>query len=460
LNNQNYLQKVIQFCSNFPFDMFEGVVITDHRGIILYVDEKHPAFYGRKREDEIGKDIKILNQCTVFPRVIDTGKPIIGKRLIVHGKEFVGSVIPLKRNNTVIGAMGITLFSNIDSLKGLLDISCFSYPPATQDAPHEVRIGFQDIIGVSEIMKSTKELAYKASQIDLSILLTGETGTGKMMFAKAIHNASPRRNYPFVPINCATIPKDLFETEFFGYAPGAFSGSHPKGKPGKFEIAHHGTIFLDEIGNLPLEFQVKLLDVLQEKQLVRVGGVEPLNVDFRLITATSEDLERMVQEGTFRSDLYFRINVAEIHLPPLRERQGDIPVLIQYKLKEMREKYKLDEEIYMDKDLIKYLTEYSFPGNVRELFNLLERTSLHLKGNKITKEDLSPLKPEASAQTRPAPLKTIVDQAEREAITQTLKLTRGDVSDAARILEVHRTTLYKKIEKYRIRSDVQFPCAL
>ena len=451
MDNHLYLQKVIQFCSNFPFDVFEGIVIADQRGIIVYVDDKHLSFYGVKREDEIGKIT--LNQCTVLPKVISTGKPLIGKHLKVGGKECIASIIPLKRKEIVIGAMGITLFPVVDSLKDRFKTPHLEHSSLPKELPYEVRIRFEDIIGDSEVMKSTKELVYKASQIDLPILLTGETGTGKTMFAKAVHHASPRRNSPFVATNCATIPKDLFETELFGYAPGAFSGSHPKGKPGKFEIAHHGTILLDEIGNLPSEFQVKLLDVLQERQLVRVGSVEPLNVDFRLITSTSEDLERMVQQRTFRSDLYFRLNVIRLHLPPLRERDGDIPILIQSKLNEMREKYGLKENLHMEEDLIKQLTNYSFPGNVRELFNSLERTILHQKGNKITQGDFDLLNPLAPAREAPASLKWVVNQAEKEAIQQALKSTRGDVSDAAKILEIHRTTLYKKIEKYRILSN-------
>lgn len=454
MDNYGYVQKLIQSCSNFPSDLFEGVVIVDQRGIIVYVDEKHLSFYGVKRKDEIGKSIR--NHCTVLSKVISTGTPIIGRKLKVNGKECIASIIPLKNKEIMFGAMGITLFPIIDSLKDLFKTPHFEHSSLSKELPYEVPIRFEDIIGDSDVMKSTKELAYKASQLDLPVLLTGETGTGKTMFAKAIHNASPRRNSPFIAINCATIPKDLFETELFGYAPGAFSGSHPKGKPGKFEIAHHGTIFLDEIGNLPLEFQVKLLDVLQEKQLVRIGSVEPLNVDFRLITATSEDLERMTHEKTFRPDLYFRLNVISLSLPPLREREGDIPILIQSKLNEMRGKHGLNEELHMEKDLIKHLTDYSFPGNVRELFNSLERTILHLKGNKITQGDLFLLKQPAPAQGAPAPLKRVVDQAEKEAIKRALELTRGDVSDAAKILEIHRTTLYKKIERYRIDSNLQF----
>lgn len=454
MEEYSYLNKIINCCKTFPLDIFEGIVITNQNGIIQYSDEKHSAIFGRTQAEEIGNSIIELNNCSLFPKVLKTGKPIICKHLIVKGKEFIGSIFPLKRKGMVIGGMGITIFKDTNLIKSIFDSSNATYC----NLPNEVITGtsknFENIIGESETFKLIKERAFKASKLDLPILLTGETGTGKMVFAKAIHNASPRSHYPFVSVNCGAIPKDLFETEFFGYAPGAFSGSNPKGKPGKFEIAHKGTIFLDEIGNLPLEFQIKFLDVLQEKEVVRVGGIESLNLDFRLITATSEDLERMVREKSFRSDLYFRINVVKIHLPPLRERKEDIPLLIQYKLKKITERYQIKGEIHINEGLKKHFMEYSFPGNVRELFNILERMIVSMKGNKIEKEDLLPLiKNEDFIQKRPTPLKILIDQAEKEAIAQVLSYTRGDVTDAAKILEIHRTTLYKKIEKHRIYSN-------
>ncbi len=450
LQDYGSLQNIVDYCRKFPIDIFEGVVVTDQRGIILYVNEKHAAFYGRKPEEEIGNSIEVLNKCSVFPHVITTGVPIVGRRLCVKGKEFVGSVVPIKFGERVVGAIGVSFCSNIESLQGLLNLpNADIIHPKKDYSPHS-DILFEDIIGESEVFKKAKETARQIAPFEFPVLLQGETGTGKSLFAKAIHNASPRRHFPFVTVNCAAIPKDLFETELFGYAPGAFSGSNPKGKPGKFEIANRGTIFLDEIGSLPLNQQTKLLDILDDRELVRVGSVNPQTVDFRLITATNEDLEKKVEEHTFRSDLYYRINVARLRLPSLRERTGDIPLLIQHKLSEIKDKHNLSAPIVLEQDFLNCLLKYSFPGNLRELFNLLEQTAINTKVHQRSRVDLPGAKQEAPAQKEITPLKKVLDLAEKEAIMHALKRTKGDVAEAAKKLDINRTTLYKKIERFKL----------
>jgi transcriptional regulator with PAS, ATPase and Fis domain len=444
------LQNIVDFCRKLPIDIFEGVVVTDQQGIIVYVNEKHSAFYGRKTDEEIGNSIEVLNKCSVFPHVITTGVPIVGRRLCVKGREFVGSVVPIKLGDRVVGAIGIAFCSNIKLLQGLLTFSTTDLVHLKKSASHNSNIFFEDIIGESAAFREAKEMAMQIAPFEFPVLLQGETGTGKSMFAKAIHNASPRKHFPFVIVNCAAIPKDLFETEMFGYAPGAFSGSNPKGKPGKFEIADKGTIFLDEIGSLPLDQQTKLLDILDEKELVRVGGVNPVAIDFRLITATNEDLERKVLDHTFRSDLYYRINVAKFSLPSLRERTGDIPLLIEYKLKKIRESHSLRAQIILEQDFMNCLMDYSFPGNLRELFNILEQNVINKTVHKRSSANWPFAKREVFAQSEITPLKKVVDQAERAAIMHALKRTRGDVADAAKKLDINRTTLYKKIERFKL----------
>ena len=443
------LVNIVDFCRKLPIDIFEGVVVTDHQGIILYVNEKHSAFYGRKTDEEIGNSIEVLNKCSVFPHVITTGIPIVGRRLCVKGREFVGSVVPIKLGNRVVGAIGISFYSDIESLQNVLTFSTRDLLHLNKDTSHNSNIFFADLIGESEVFRAAKEMAMQIAPLEFPVLLQGETGTGKSMFAKAIHNASPRRHYPFVIVNCAAIPNDLFETEMFGYAPGAFSGSNPKGKPGKFEIADKGTIFLDEIGSLPLHQQTKLLDILDEKELVRIGGVDPVAVDFRLITATNEDLERKVLDNTFRSDLYYRINTLNFHLPSLRERISDIPLLIEHNLRKILEKHSLSPQVALEQDFLNYLMDHSFPGNVRELFNILEQTVINMTVHKSS--GVRPFaKPTVLGQGEITPLKEVVAQAEKAAIIQALKRTRGDVADAAIKLDINRTTLYKKIERFKL----------
>jgi len=283
------------------------------------------------------------------------------------------------------------------------------------------------------------------------VLITGESGTGKELFAQAIHQASPRKIQPFVRINCSAIPKDLLESELFGYEKGAFTGAGSKGKPGKFELAHKGTIFLDEIGDMPLEMQPKIMRVLEEKELERIGGNTMIRSDFRLISATNQDLEEMVADDRFRKDLFYRLNVIHLHIPPLRKRKEDIIPLAQHLLKQITFESNRPD-ITMEEKAEQALIKYDWPGNVRELVNVLERTMSSLEGDVIQVSDLPFYlrhKPENPLETIPSYLKEEQSKAERKAIIQALKQSSSK-SQAANMLGIHRTLLYKKIKKYKI----------
>src|SRR5436309_1977039 len=233
------------------------------------------------------------------------------------------------------------------------------------------RYTFADICGQSPALVQARELAQRAAQAECAVLLLGESGTGKELFAQAIHRASPRQAGPFVPIDCAAIPRELLEAELFGYAAGAFSGATKEGKPGKFELAHGGTVFLDEIGDMPLEMQVKLLRVLQERQVVRIGGLAPVPVDFTVIAATNCALEAMASRGQFRRDLLYRLDVVRITIPPLRERREDIrPLVEDYWARKSRE---LGRAVRLSEAALRVLEQYHWPGNVREVVNVVER---------------------------------------------------------------------------------------
>jgi transcriptional regulator with PAS, ATPase and Fis domain len=297
-------------------------------------------------------------------------------------------------------------------------------------------------------MRSLKDHALQAAATNLPVVITGESGTGKELFAQAIHHASSRRPFSFVRLNCSAIPRDLIETELFGYDKGAFTGARSSGKPGKFELAQHGSMFLDEIGDLPLEMQPKLLRVLEEKEFERVGGTSLIKADFRLLAATNQNLEDMLENGRFRSDLFYRLNVIPLHIPPLRERKEDLIPIADHLLKQMTHDF---SEIQLDPQSVKILREYEWPGNVRELSNVLERVVSSLDKNTIFPHDLpfylhgrQKIIPSANNSS----LKSVQDAAEKEAIRLALESSDDNKSKAADMLGIHRSLLYKKMKKY------------
>ena len=299
-------------------------------------------------------------------------------------------------------------------------------------------------------MRRTTQLAKQLSASGADVLISGETGTGKELFAHAIHNDSNRGNGPFVRLNCTTIPRELADSELFGYEPGSFSGAKREGQVGKFEQAHGGTIFLDEIGDLPLEIQGKLLRVLQEREVERIGGSSIRYVDFRLIAASNIDLKELTEQGKFRLDLYFRLSKMLLHIPPLRERADDIPLYVRHFLDTRFTFEGRQREIAPE--AMDALTRYSWPGNARELMNVIERVAWNAKGPEISLEDLPAvvLTNQAKPHSTDAPLSLAetVEAAERDLITRVLTLTGGNKKRAASILGIHRTTLYEKLTRY------------
>jgi len=255
---------------------------------------------------------------------------------------------------------------------------------------HTSKYRFRDILGASPSLKQAIRMAEKYSRVDANVLITGETGTGKELFAHSIHAESPRAEGPFVAVNCAALPEPLLESELFGYAEGAFTGAMRGGKVGLFELAHRGTIFLDEIGELPLSFQAKLLRVLQEREIMRVGDDRVIPVDVRVIAATNLNLQRLTEEGKFRRDLLFRLDVLRVDVPPLRERREDIFFLLRYYLDIFAQKF-AKGRVLLDPSIEEYLCGYSWPGNVRELVNLCERIAALYEGTPITREEMEGL---------------------------------------------------------------------
>jgi DNA-binding NtrC family response regulator len=306
---------------------------------------------------------------------------------------------------------------------------------------------FHEIVGQSAAIQRVLEQIRLVAMSDTTVLIRGESGTGKELVARAIHANSPRRYMPIVIVNCGALAEGVIESELFGHEKGAFTGAHYRRK-GKFELADGGTLFLDEIGDISPKTQVDLLRVLEEKKIFRVGGNTPIPVDFRLIAATNKDLEALVAEGRFREDLYYRINVFSITIPPLRERREDIPLLAEHFLKKFAQS--MNKPILgISPEALALLEHYDWPGNVRELQNAIERAVLVCRGREIRPEDLPLQVNEARGQTMG---KTLAE-VERQHIQRILQETRWNISQAARLLGIDRVTLYNKIRKYHLKPD-------
>jgi transcriptional regulator with GAF, ATPase, and Fis domain len=302
-------------------------------------------------------------------------------------------------------------------------------------------------------IKKIQDIVRRVAPTDATVLITGESGTGKELVARAIHSASPRASRPFVPVNCAAIPENLLESELFGHVRGAFTGAHSS-RLGMFQVANHGTIFLDEVGELPLSLQAKLLRVLQDGEVRPVGTDHSVAVQVRVIAATNKELPQQVEKGSFREDLFFRLQVIPIHIPPLRARRSDIPILVQHFLEKANEKHGLN--VVISREAMIYLWEYDWPGNIRELENLVERLVI-LSENGVTEwQDLPPnIRSFVSEKKNPRPalgteqvdLREATDQLQLRLMDEALRLTNGNKSAAAKILGLKRTTLVAKLRK-------------
>ncbi|MCL6611070.1 MAG: sigma-54 dependent transcriptional regulator [Peptococcaceae bacterium] len=313
---------------------------------------------------------------------------------------------------------------------------------------------YRKMVGESPAIKEVTRLIEKVANSNATVLITGESGTGKEVAAVAIHQNSPRRDYPFVPVNCAALPENLLESELFGHEKGAFTGAVAR-KLGRFELADKGTIFLDEIAEMPLNMQVKLLRVIQEKSFERVGGNETLHVDVRIIAATNRDLTSAMEKGQFREDLYYRLNVVQIHLPPLRERKEDIPLLANFFLEKLRPTYLVNK---ISDDAMKLLCKYNWPGNIRELQNVLERAAIISHGNEITANDLPREFQAASVKSGGETVVNIPDtgisleELEKELILKALEKSKGNQTRAAQLLGITRSALLYRIQKHGLNA--------
>jgi len=450
------LQQIEMF--EIIFDcIYNGVMVTDAEGYVTHFNKPYGQFLALDPEEQIGKHCTEVIENTRMHIVAQTGKPEINHSHQIMGQNMVVQRIPIKKDGRVIAVFGQVMFKDVRDVRklatelSLLESKVKLYEEELINL-RSTRYTFDSIIGSSRAIKSLKLEALRAASNQFPVLITGESGTGKELFAQAIHHAGSRKVHPFVRINCAAIPKDLLESELFGYDKGAFTGAGPNGKPGKFELARQGTVFLDEVGDLPLEMQPKLLRVIEDKEFERVGGTKIIQSDFRIIAATNQNLEQMLIDNRFRKDLFYRLNVIPLHIPPLRERKSDILPTARHLLKQMAREANLGEQ-KIDREAEKALKNYGWQGNVRELSNVLERTMSTLEGDTIRLQHL-PFYVYRSHREFPehhqSPLRDVQTRTEKEAILFTLQETNNNKARAAKILGIHRTLLYKKMSKYKI----------
>jgi transcriptional regulator with PAS, ATPase and Fis domain len=444
-------------------NMCEGAIAVDANARIVWISDKYLATLGlASPEDALGREVEEILPNSLMREVVRTGQPLLLDIMAFGEQSLVVTRMPvLDEDGKVIGAIGFVLYDRVHYLKPLV-AKFASLQMELADAQSKLvqnrrtRFTLSSFVGSSAACLEVKRQARRAAQADATVLLLGETGTGKEMLAHAIHAASNRARCPFIALNVAAIPDNLLEVEFFGAAPGAYTGAERKGRDGKFKLADGGTLFLDEIGDMPLAVQAKLLRVLQEQEVERLGSNTVCKVDVRIIAATSIDLKQRVQEGKFRSDLYYRLNVLPIVVPPLRERVPDIEVLCDVFLEQIAARTgKPHREIAPD--AIAALSAHEWPGNVRELQNVLERATMLTDNFRLAAGDFAPILPAAAARplatSRPARQYTeMLEEFERTTLQKALGDCAGKVTVTAKMLGMSRAGLYRKLASLGIKS--------
>lgn len=433
----------------------DSLVVVDTGGYVQNLTRSFAEFLGVDRDHSIGKHVTEVIENTRMHIVAQTGNIEVAEPQKIKEDYIIATRSPVLKQGKIIGAVGKVVFNNLEQLTALTKrlrslTNELNKSKGIINARNKAYFTFDHLIGENLAFTEAKNHARKAAKSDSNVLILGESGTGKELFAQSIHNESWRSMGAFVKVNCAAIPAELIESELFGYEEGSFTGAKKGGKIGKFEVADGGTIFLDEIGELPLHMQVKLLRVLQEKEVERVGATGTIPVDVRIIAATNRNLKEMVAKKDFRLDLYYRLKVMEITVPPLKERSEDIKNLVYYflnkyqNLMKKRAKGVTDNAMYL-------LSHYSWPGNIRELENTIERAlNMVDEGEFITPRHL----PEEITGNKEShhirPLAEVIEETERRTIFACLNMLDGNKSETAKRLGISRTSLYEKMNKYNL----------
>lgn len=442
----------------------EGIQVVDANGTIIYANSSFVRITKIPLEERIGKNIFEVSPDGSLAEVLRKGTAVFGNTHVTRGVPIIANASPIIIDGKFAGA--VTVFSDVSSIERMAKIIQHGREEiaSLKDAIHRMnpaKYSLSDLIGRSPKFLKCLELARRAAETQSTVLITGESGTGKELFAHGIHRQGDRFQGPFIKVNCPAIPPTLMESELFGHEKGAFTGAD-KQKMGKFELANGGTIFLDEIGDMDLTLQAKLLRVIQEREFERIGGNRPIRVNVRIIAATNRDLPKLIKEGLFREDLFYRLNVIHIHIPPLRERPEDIPLLVDHMIKKFYYVHRRDNTDQsvppsIEQSALDELCAYSWPGNVRELENLIEKVMIFHKGPTITREEIvAALYDEATLPTVNINQGMTLKEMERRMIMAALErhgYSLAGKKAAAAELGISLTTLYGKLKKFKIKPD-------
>lgn len=439
----------------------DAISVVDEKGIGVYINPAYTRMTGLTEKDVIGKPatVDIAEGESIHMQVLKTQKPVKGAFLKVgpNRREVLVDIAPIFMKGELRGSVGV--IHDITEMRKLTQ----ELEQAKQIIRNlEAKYTFDDIIGEDISIRQAIERAKKAADTPVTVLLRGESGTGKELFAHAIHNASSRKNNQFIRVNCSALQESLLMSELFGYVEGAFTGAKKGGKIGLFEKANGGTIFLDEIGEISFNTQAKILRVLQEKEIIPVGGNHPKSIDVRIIAATNVNLEKAVEERKFRKDLYYRLNVFPINIPELKERMNDIYQLCTRLIRKFNQEFGRNVSD-ISEDAVRVLKSYHWPGNVRELENVIGRAMINMKmGERIIGYEHLPIlnnnvkwmdavEQDALGNGEIMPLKDYLDQAEKRYLIKTLKAKNGNKTETAKELGISIRNLYYKLEKYQVR---------
>ena len=454
LTDPQYLVDLLELVLN---NVYSGIIVTDRQGRVVFMNQVYAELLNVDRNEVVGSPIQRFFPASRLSQVMASGQAELGQRCSLRTETpLLVNRIPLKHQGRTTGAILQTVFRDYQHFTDLLARlhlleNEVKYYKKGLTSVLSARYNFNSIIGQSKAMTDVKRLTMKYANSDAPVLFIGPTGTGKELFCHAVHSASPRSAGPFVCVNCAAIPRELLESELFGYESGAFTGASKKGKPGQIELAHQGTLYLDEIGDMPLSAQAKLLRVLDTKMLDKVGGVKSVHVDFRLVAATNRDLPNMMARRLFRDDLFYRLNTMTVNVPPLAERIGDIPVLVRHCLENLER-----PDLKVDEPALQALQKYEWPGNVRELRNVVERAVSLTEGavigiDQLPREilDCGSNHVELSARADTS-LADEMARCEANLIRSRLDALQGNMSKTAKSLGISRSTLYEKCQKLQI----------